>query len=63
MKPHSDKNYIMVCHDNEIRAEIVHMAGGDVLARWRCPKCGDQRSYKFTTIDKLNINSWKAKNE
>lgn len=57
MKPSSEKNYIMLCHDHEIEPKFVRMAGGDVLARWKCPTCKDQRSYKIAKIDNTKVKN------
>ena len=55
MKPHPDKNFIMICHENEIEPEEVRMAGGDILLRYSCPNltCDKTYSHKIGTKSEL----------
>ena len=54
MKPHPEKNFIMVCCSNELIAKSNKYAGGgDILLRWKCPSCGKSSSYKIESENDL----------
>ncbi len=69
MKPHPEKEFIMVCHDNEIEPKIKRYAGGDILLRWKCPNltCFQSSSHKIESESKLlefqNVMEKYKKNE
>ena len=55
MKPHPEKNFIRVCHDNEIGGEYQVMAGGVMMVRYNCPdpKCDKSFNYEIKSESEL----------